>query len=136
MIYGGTSAAITAAVQSKRMGRSVVVVSPDERLGGLSSNGLCWTDNEMKEVIRGNRSGVLPPGLEVLPNSGCFGSGKILMILGIVGQGSPAADGDQRTMWVFEPKAAMDVFDSWVAENGIVVFRNEWLDRTKGVEMH
>ena len=39
-------------------------------------------------------------------------------------------------MWVFEPKAAMDVFNSWIVENEIVVFRNEWLDRTKGVEMH
>ena len=53
VIYGGTSAAITAAVQSKRMGKSVIVVSPDERLGGLTSNGLSWTDNEMKEVIGG-----------------------------------------------------------------------------------
>ncbi|MCU0399494.1 MAG: FAD-dependent oxidoreductase, partial [Algoriphagus sp.] len=28
IIYGGTSAAITAAVQAKKMGKSVIVVSP------------------------------------------------------------------------------------------------------------
>ena len=37
IVYGGTSAAVTAAVQVSRMGKSVIVVSPDQHLGGLSS---------------------------------------------------------------------------------------------------
>mgnify|MGYP003347614163 FL=1 len=53
VIYGGNSAAISAAVQAKRMGKSVVVVSPDQRLGGLTSNGLGWTDSGKKEVVGG-----------------------------------------------------------------------------------
>mgnify|MGYP002821884353 CR=1 FL=1 len=53
MIYGGTSAAISAAVQVKKMGKSVVVVSPDAHLGGLSSSGLGWTDSGRKEAIGG-----------------------------------------------------------------------------------
>ena len=44
VIYGGTSAAITAAVQVKKMGKSVIIVSPDTHLGGLSSGGLGFTD--------------------------------------------------------------------------------------------
>ena len=53
VIYGGTSAAISAAVQVKKMGKSVVVVSPDKYLGGLSSSGLGWTDSGKKEAIGG-----------------------------------------------------------------------------------
>ena len=53
VIYGGTSAAITAAVQVKKMGKSVIVVSPDLHLGGLSSGGLGWTDTGNKAVIGG-----------------------------------------------------------------------------------
>ena len=53
VIYGGTSAAVVAAVQAKRMGKSVVVVSPDRHLGGLSSGGLGWTDSGDKTVIGG-----------------------------------------------------------------------------------
>ena len=53
VIYGGTSAGITAAVQAKKMGNSVVVVSPDIHLGGLSSSGLGWTDSGKKEAIGG-----------------------------------------------------------------------------------
>ena len=51
IIYGGTSAAITAAVQVKKMGKSVIVVSPDKHLGGLSSGGLGFTDTGNKKVI-------------------------------------------------------------------------------------
>jgi len=35
------------------MGRSVIVVSPDKHLGGLSSSGLGFTDTGNKEVIGG-----------------------------------------------------------------------------------
>jgi len=37
VIYGGTAAAVTAAVQARKMGKSVVVVSPDKHLGGMTS---------------------------------------------------------------------------------------------------
>ena len=41
----GTSAALSAAIQVKKMGKTVTVVSPDSHLGGLSSSGLGWTDS-------------------------------------------------------------------------------------------
>ena len=53
VIYGGTSAAVIAAVQVKKMGKTVVVVSPDKHLGGLSSGGLGFTDTGNKAVIGG-----------------------------------------------------------------------------------
>ena len=53
VIYGGTSAALTSAVQVKRMGKTVLVVSPDIHLGGLSSSGLGWTDSGKKQAIGG-----------------------------------------------------------------------------------
>ena len=53
VIYGGTSAAITAAVQAKKMGKSAIIVSPDKHLGGLTAGGLGWTDSGNKAVIGG-----------------------------------------------------------------------------------
>ena len=44
VIYGGTAAAVTAAVQAKRMGKSVIIVSPDNHLGGMTSGGLGRTE--------------------------------------------------------------------------------------------
>jgi hypothetical protein len=37
-------------------------------------------------------------------------------------------------MWVFEPHVAEQVFEDWVAEYGVEVHRDEWLDRETGVE--
>ncbi len=53
IVYGGTSAAVTTAVQAARMGKSVIIVSPATHLGGLSSSGLGWTDTGNKSVIGG-----------------------------------------------------------------------------------
>jgi hypothetical protein len=50
------------------------------------------------------------------------------------GQGTVAMDGENRTMWIFEPHVAEAVFEELVKENNIRVLRNEWLDREKGVE--
>ena len=53
VIYGGTSAAVIAGVQVRKMGKSVVIVSPDSHLGGLTSGGLGWTDSGDKDAIGG-----------------------------------------------------------------------------------
>ena len=53
VIYGGTSAAVLAAVQARHMGKSVVLVSPDRHLGGMSSSGPGFTDVGDPSVIGG-----------------------------------------------------------------------------------
>src|SRR5262249_56365534 len=50
------------------------------------------------------------------------------------GQGTPAIDGEQRTMWIFEPHVAEEVFEELIREYKIPVHRNEWLDRKNGVK--
>lgn len=35
IVYGGTSSAVITAVQAARMGKSVIIVSPDKHLDGL-----------------------------------------------------------------------------------------------------
>jgi hypothetical protein len=132
VIYGGTSAAVTAAVQAKRMGKSVIVVSPDRHLGGLSGGGLGFTDTGNKAVIGGLAREFYhrvwqhydrESGWRWQPRSE-FGN---------KGQGTVALDGENRTMWIFEPHVAEQVFEDLVREHGITVVRDAWLDRAKGV---
>jgi hypothetical protein len=52
-VYGGTSAGISAAVQAARDGRTVVLVAPEEHLGGLTTGGLTYTDFGNKGSIGG-----------------------------------------------------------------------------------
>jgi hypothetical protein len=134
IVYGGTSAAVTAAVQAKKMGKSVIMVSPDVHLGGLSSGGLGFTDTGNKEVIGGlSREFYHRLYLHYQKPEAWKWQGK--SEYGNKGQGTPAIDGDARTMWIFEPHAAEEVFEDFIAEYEIEVKRDEWLDRENGVAM-
>lgn len=134
VVYGGTSAAVTAAVQIQRMGKSVVVVSPDRHLGGLSSGGLGWTDTGDKSVIGGLAREFYHRIWRHYEDPAAW-RWQERSEYGNRGQGTPAVDGGQRTMWIFEPHVAEEVFEDLVAEHGIDVRRDEWLDRGSGVRV-
>jgi hypothetical protein len=133
VVYGGTSAGVIAAVQAKKMGKSVVIVCPDKHLGGLSSGGLGFTDTGNKAVIGGLARDFYHRIWKHYqrPEAWRWQSREQY---GNKGQGTPAIDGAQRTMWIFEPHAAEQVFEDYVKEFEIPVQRDEWLDRGRGVK--
>ena len=134
VIYGGTSAAVMAAVQLARADRKVIIVCPDQHLGGLSSGGLGFTDTGNKAVIGGlAREFYQRIYAHYQKNEAWKWQAKAEY--GNVGQGTPAIDGDKRTMWIFEPHVAEGVFDEFIKEYGIKVYKNHWLDRQNGVIM-
>lgn len=132
VIYGGTSAAVTAAVQVAKMGKSVVIVSPDKHLGGLSSGGLGFTDTGNKAVIGGLSREFYHRIWQHYQRPEAW-RWQEREAFGNRGQGTPAVDGELRTMWVFEPHVAERVFDAWIDEHAIPVWRNALLDRERGV---
>lgn len=134
IIYGGTSAAISAAVEANRSGKSVIVVSPDIHLGGLSSGGLGYTDTGDKSVIGGLAREFYHRVWQHYNTTEAWNWQK-KEEYGNKGQGTIAMDGENRTMWIFEPHVAEKVFEDLVAEEQIRVDRDEWLDRKNGVEM-
>ena len=133
VIYGGTSGAVAAAVQAKKMGKTVVVVSPDKHLGGLSAGGLGWTDTGDKSVIGGVARDFYHRIWQHYERPESWRQQQ-KSDYGNKGQGTPAIDGVNRTMWIFEPHAAEKVFEDLVREHQIPVLRDEWLDRAKGVK--
>jgi len=133
VVYGGTSAGVAAAVQTKRMGKTVVIVGPDKHLGGLSAGGLGFTDTGNKVVIGGLAREFYHRVWRHYDTAKAWTHQKKEQY-GNKGQGTPAIDGAQRTMWIFEPHVAERVFEDWVRENGIAVYRDQWLDREKGVK--
>ncbi len=133
VVYGGTSAGVIAAVQAKQMGKSVVIVSPDKHLGGLSSGGLGFTDTGDKSVI-GGLSRDFYHRIWKHYNEPAAWKWQARESYGNQGQGTPAIDGAQRTMWIFEPSAAERVFEDYLREHEIRVDRGEWLNRSKGVQ--
>jgi hypothetical protein len=133
VIYGGTSAAVIAAVEVAQSGKSVIMVSPDIHLGGLTAGGLGWTDTGKKETIGGLARNFYHRVYNHYQQDEAWKWMK-KEEYGNTGQGTPAIDGDMRTMWIFEPHIAEQVFEELVQENNIQLYRDEWLDRENGVE--
>ncbi len=115
VIYGGTSAAITAAVQAKQMGKSVVIVSPDKHLGGMTSGGLGWTDSGNAAVVGGLSREFYHRVWQHYQRPESWNWQRPEEFKN-QGQGSAARDNKAQTMWVFEPHVAEQIFDAWVAE--------------------
>lgn len=134
IVYGGTSAAITAAVQVVKMGKTVLVVSPDKHLGGLTASGLGFTDTGNKSVIGGLSREFYQRVFNYYDTDETW-KWQTKEDYGNVGQGTPAIDGANKTMWIFEPHIAENIFEDFVREYKIPVYRNEFLDREKGVQM-
>ncbi len=132
VVYGGNAAGVVAAVQAKIMGHTTVVICPELHLGGLSSGGLGFTDTGNKAVIGGLAREFYHRIWKHYDRPEAWKWQK-RESYGNKGQGTPAIDGEQRTMWIFEPHAAEGVFEDLVREHKIPVHREEWLDRAAGV---
>ena len=133
VVYGGTASGVIAAVQVKKLGKTVIVVSPDKHLGGLSSGGLGFTDTGNKAVI-GGLSRDFYHRVWMHYDQPQAWSWQKKEEYGNKGQGTPAVDGEQRTMWIFEPHVAEQIYEDYVKEFSIPIVRDEWLDRAKGVK--
>jgi len=134
IVYGGTSSGVIAAVEAVKSGKSVILVGPDVHLGGLSASGLGYTDVGNKAAI-GGLSREFYHRVWKHYNDTTNWVWQEKSEFGNKGQGTPAIDQDNRTMWLFEPHVAKAIFEEFIAENNIKVFRDEWLDREKGVKM-
>jgi len=134
VIYGGTSAAVMAAVQSHRMGKSVVIVAPDKHLGGLSSGGLGFTDIGDRLTIGGLAREFYEQVYQhyAKPESWHRETPNQFHKKNI---GWRKMWAGETTKWVFEPHVAEAIFDQFVVDNQIPVFKDEWLDRRGGVKM-
>jgi hypothetical protein len=124
IVYGGTSAGVTAAMQTARMGKSVVLISPQRRLGGLTTNGLGATDSGNKAVIGGMarefyqrvKKHYDDPAAWTLVDRDKY----------------PDYRAGDDAIWRFEPHVAEEVLEAMLREANVRVVREERLDRSKG----
>ncbi|WP_442485002.1 FAD-dependent oxidoreductase [Aeoliella sp. SH292] len=131
VVYGGTSAAVMAAVEVARQGKSVVVVSPDARLGGLTSNGLGWTDLATRDSIGGLSREFYNRVYDHYLDSSAWTTETRQQY---INRSSLDPDAGRQMMFTFEPKVAKSIFEDFVSEENIPVISGQ-LNRTTGVGM-
>ena len=142
VVYGGSSAGVTAAVQAARMGKKVALIAIDDHIGGLTSSGLGATDLNIREAIGGLAKEfyarvyqyyshpnawyyTTPESYFEVENNRYYGNNKIKRVWG-------GKNDELKIMWVFEPHVAKDIFKDMLLEAGAKVIYNERLDLNNG----
>lgn len=129
IVYGATSAGVVAAMQSARMGKTVLLLNPGTHVGGLTTGGLGWTDIGNKHVIGGiarefyRRIKVKyedPKAWVWETREHYFNNRRTANVAG------------EDAMWTFEPKVAAQVFREMLAEHKIKVIPKTRLDLRPG----
>lgn len=130
VIYGGTSSGIAAAIQSSRMGKSVVLIEPSSRIGGLTTGGLGQTDIGNKQVI-GGISREFYEEIKKYYDDPANWKWQQRTEYRDGGQ-TRTAEGED-AMWTFEPSAALKVYEKMMATEKIDVVYKQRLNRKSGV---
>jgi hypothetical protein len=132
VVYGGTSAGIVAGIQALAMGKSVVVIEPSEREGGLTTGGLGQTDIGNKQVIGGLAREFYR---RIATHYADDAAWTWQRREDYRDSGQTRTAQGEATMWTFEPSAALQVYRDWIAETGLELVHEERLDRKAGVKM-
>ncbi len=133
VIYGGTSAAIVAAVKAKQLGNTVIIISPDTHLGGMTASGLGFTDSGNTNLIGGLAKDFYKR-VYIKYQSDSEWKWQKKSDFKSKAQSNPAINKVEKSMRVFEPHIAEAIFEDLVKENNIQVIRKEWLDRNRKIE--
>jgi hypothetical protein len=134
-VFGGSSAGIVAAIQAKKLNKSVVLVEPGKFLGGLTTGGLGATDIGNKAAIGGLSREFYHRIAKHYAKDTSWNIDRREEYFSKRGSGQSAAsnlDAADATMWTFEPKVARAVYDEWLKEHNVRVLREQ---RLKSVKM-
>ena len=131
VIYGGTSAGVSAAIQASRMGRSVVLIEPTSRIGGLTTGGLGQTDIGNKQAIGGIAREFYQNVKKYYQQAENWNWQKRVEYLD---GGQTRTESGEDAMWTFEPSAALLIFHQMLGgEKNITLVYNQCLNRQKGL---
>jgi len=126
VVYGATSGGIVAAIQAKKLGKTVIVVEPGRHLGGLTAGGLGATDIGNKAAIGGlSREFYRRIGRHYAADTAWKQERR-------EAYDSKRKGASEQEMWTFEPHVAERVYRDWLAEAGVEVVHGERLDLGPG----
>ncbi len=139
VVYGASSAGVTAATQAARMGHDAVLIAPDGHIGGMTSSGLGQTDTGPVETIGGLAREFYERVYEHYRADGAWTREERADYLSMgpgehewyfpVGRDRPWTRAWTDGMaFTFEPHVAREVFDAMLAEAGVAVVSGERLD--------
>jgi hypothetical protein len=132
VIYGGTSAGVAAAIEASRTGKSVVLIEPTGRIGGLTTGGLGQTDIGKKEAV-GGIAREFYQNIRLYYNNPA--NWKWQKPSEYKDGGQTRTEQREQTMWTFEPSAALSVFQEMLSKEKVILVYHQRLNRETGVKL-
>lgn len=133
IVYGGNGGAIMAAIAARQAGASVLLLSPDKHIGGVTSSGLGWTDIGNPSVIGGLARTFYHQVFLHYQNDAAWKSAnrdeyqkKLYGIYQV----------KDSLMWTFEPHVAEAIFNKMLKKNDVSLKTDIKLDRDHKLEMN
>jgi hypothetical protein len=134
VVYGSSPAGIMAAVQAAEMGKSTLLVSPQEHVGGMMTSGLGATDMNAYRLIGGQaRKFFQRVYKHYLDLSAWRAETRDEYFARSVKRIYTGKADSEEMQWAFEPHVALKTFNEMLAESGVQVIRRERLDLLRGV---
>jgi hypothetical protein len=131
VIYGATASGIVAAVQTARMGRSVILIEPGRFIGGMTTGGLGATDTGSATTVGGLAREFHRALYDHYRQPAAWTHGETRA--DYLPRHHLAVSEKLKLHWFFEPRVARALLEKWLAENAITVLRETPLDRENGV---
>lgn len=131
VVYGGSPAGIAAAVQTARMGRSVILVSPGKFLGGLMTGGLGASDKGVTWTVGGLSLEFFQRIYDYYQNPDVWAYETRAEWVKKHGQTTKEI---YKSQYYFEPHVAGKIFARMLSEAKVSVVRGERLNRKDGVK--
>ena len=129
VIYGSSPAAITAGVEAQKHGKTAVIVSPETRIGGLTTGGLGQTDIGNKQAFGGLALQFYKDVADFYKNEANW---KYEKRGDYMPDGQCAGSLGADSMWTFEPSAALKILERWELEHKLDIRRGARLVRNAG----
>ena len=136
VVYGATSAGVTAAIAAKKEGADVLLVAQNELIGGLTSSGLGATDMANEKVVGGLSYEFYNRMYEYYLDDSVWTSQTREEYFELLGKDIYSGKDDAlRMQWVFEPHVAEQIFEDMLIDYDVPVIFNERIDLGSGVIM-
>ncbi|WP_420139177.1 FAD-dependent oxidoreductase [Sphingomonas sp.] len=125
VVYGCTSAGVTAATAASDLGKTVTLLCTGDYVGGMTTNGLGWSDTGNHRAIGGMALRFYREVKRWYDQPGAWTASA---------RPSDATENfvNDGAQWIFEPHVAERIYEDWLRRKTIKIVRNQRLDRSAG----
>ena len=134
-VYGESASGGMAAIQAARLGKSVILISKNQHVGGLATSGLTATDMNRNDMVGGIAREFYQRIYTYYQDSAVWkNQNRNEFFIKSLRRTYRGKNDDRQIQWVYESKVAEKIMLDMLEEAGVNIWFNERLQLTNGVQ--